>query len=267
MNSKNSDSAVTIENLESAIDRYRREDVLRMLKKGVLDGLADEEQEYFYCRLASLRSMEILDYLSHRKACFPAKMMQLDFDMSQNRSFVLEALEKYHKKFNLSDDEECSQLFAIACAVGDAKMVKNLIRKKKAADCYPLVGSAPFPVFIQVSQIAADALSNDQWIELYLGAFISRDGYARMDYMLKQGLDLFRKNEEGKTAADLLEERTTSYRYSNKKNGCYQKIQEEQLLSELRKLQATLEQPPEEKHSRKKMIAIACACLAAAFVI
>lgn len=224
MSSKNSDITATTENLESAIDRYRREDVLAILKKGVLNGLSDDKTEYFYCRLATLRSTEILDYLSKQKTYFPAKMMQLDFDTSQNRSFVLDALEKYRKKFNLSDDEECDLLFAIACSVGDARLVKNLIRKKKAANYYPLIGSAPFPVFIQVSQIAAGAISDDQWLELYLSAFTSRDGSARMDYMLRQGMDLFRKNAEGKNAADLLEERIQSYRYGSKKTGAIRKF-------------------------------------------
>ncbi len=80
-------------------------------------------------------------------------------------------------------------------------------------------------------------------------------------------IDYFLKNTDGKTAADLLEERIKTFKYRNNKKGTMQKRQEEQTLKLLKKIQFDREHPAEEKMSAKKLILIACICIAAAAVI
>ncbi|MCD8149713.1 MAG: hypothetical protein LUE92_09165, partial [Clostridiales bacterium] len=93
---------ITPENLEKAIGKFQRQDVMRMLKGGVLSGLDDEKKAEMYHRLAGLRSLEIMDVLSKQKDSFTADMLNLDFEVFQNRNFVRDVLNKYGKKFDYS---------------------------------------------------------------------------------------------------------------------------------------------------------------------
>ncbi len=166
---------ITPENLEKAIDKYQRQDVMRMLKGGVLSGLDDETRAAICHRLAGLRSMEIMDVLSRQKDPFTADMLNLDFDVFQNRNFVRDVLNKYSKKFDCSDEEECNKLFALACTVDDEKTVKTLIRQKKASDSYALIGGASLPVFEQISLIQGGQIHDDTRVQIYLRALLSDD--------------------------------------------------------------------------------------------
>ncbi|MCD7865517.1 MAG: hypothetical protein LUG54_05775 [Clostridiales bacterium] len=76
---------INLKNLEDAISHYQRENVMYLLKNGVLSGLGDEELASIRLRLVSLRSTEIMDFLSRQKEFFTADMMQLDFGVFQNK--------------------------------------------------------------------------------------------------------------------------------------------------------------------------------------
>ncbi|MCD8018277.1 MAG: FKBP-type peptidyl-prolyl cis-trans isomerase [Clostridiales bacterium] len=266
-NSKNLETEYTIEQLEYSIDKYQRDDVIAMLKAGILSDLEEEKRIYFYCRLCGLRSMDILDFLSRQNDYFPVKMLQLDFDISQNKLFALEAMEKYQNKFNTSDEEECRQLFEIACIVGSVKIIRVLIRQKKAADCYAMMGSAAPEIFELILTIPENALTDDQWVEMYLNAFTAKEGRERIDYLLKHKKNLFLTNSEGKTAVDLLEERTKSFRYGNRKSDRYQKIEEERLAVYLKKVQTQKEEKAKKGTSKNSPGAIICICILACLVL
>ncbi|MCD8148335.1 MAG: FKBP-type peptidyl-prolyl cis-trans isomerase, partial [Clostridiales bacterium] len=182
-------------------------------------------------------------------------------------NFVRDVLNKYGKKFDYSNEDECNKLFALACTVDDEKTVKTLIRQKKAADSYPLIGAASLPVFEQISLIQTGQLHDDARVQLYLQAFLSDEAEKKLIYMDENKIDYFLKNTDGKTAADLLEERIKTFKYGNNKKGTMQKRQEEQTLKLLKKIQFDREHPAEKKMSVKKLILIACICIAAAAVI
>ncbi len=163
---KNISPDITPENLEKAINKYQRQVVMRMLKGGVLNDLDEEKRADLCHRLAALRSMEIIEFLSKDTKTFSADMLYLDFDVFQNRNFVNEVLEKFGKKFDISDAEECKKLFSLACAVNNYKTVKTLIRQKKAVECYPLIGKASLPVFEQITLITDGHLHDDDRVQL-----------------------------------------------------------------------------------------------------
>ncbi|MCD8230652.1 MAG: hypothetical protein LUD14_02300 [Clostridiales bacterium] len=259
---------ITPENLEKAIEKYQRQEVIRILKGGVLNDLNDKKRAELCHRLAGLRSMEIIDFLSRQKNTFSAEMLELDFDVFQNRNFVCDVLEKYEKKFDTSDEEECKKLFTLACAVNAEKTVKSLIRQKKAINCYPLIGTASLQVFEQISLIAGGQMHDNDRVQLYLNAFLSDEWEQKLIFMLENKIDYSLKNTDGKTAADLLEERVNTYKYPNSKKGNLQKIQEEQALKRLKKIQYEKEHPAESKKpSVKKLILTAIICIAAAALI
>ncbi|MCC8151585.1 MAG: FKBP-type peptidyl-prolyl cis-trans isomerase, partial [Lachnospiraceae bacterium] len=147
------------------------------------------------------------------------------------------------------------------------KTVKSLIRQKKAAASYPLIGAASLPVFEQISLIQSGQLHDDARVQLYLQAFLSDEAEKKLACMDENKIDYFLKNTDSKTAADLLEERVKTFKYANNKKGAMQKRQEEQTLKLLRKIQFDREHPAEKKMSVKKLILIACICIAAAAVI
>ncbi|MCD8333003.1 MAG: FKBP-type peptidyl-prolyl cis-trans isomerase [Clostridiales bacterium] len=258
----------TPENLEKAIDKYQRPEVVRMLKAGALFGLDAEKRAEICRRLVGLRSMEIMDFLSRQKEPFTVDMLQLDFDVFQNRDFVRELLTKYSKKFDLSDEKECEAIFAVACTVDNEKTVKQLIHLKKAVAAYPMIGSASMPIFEQITAIPDGLMHDDDRVRLYLQAFLSADWELKLVFLHDAKIDYFLKNTDGKNAADLLEERIRTFKYDNGKKGRLMKLQEEQALKMLRKMESEREQSSDKKKlSLKIKILILCICVAAAAVI
>jgi len=258
---------INLKNLEDAISHYQRENVMYLLKNGVLSGLGDEELASIRRRLVSLRSTEIMDFLSRQKEFFTADMIQLDFGVFQNKKFIQEVLEKYNRKFNLSAESECKKLFTLACSVDDGKMIQQLIRQKKATDCYPMIGAASMPVFKQITLITPGIIHDDQRVDLYLAACLSGDYEEKLAFMLENKIDFFLKNTAGKNVIDLMEERLRSYKYSNDKKGRLQKLQEEQALKLLKKTESDNEQGSGKRFLSKKLIIIIIICVIAAAVI
>lgn len=258
---------INLNNLEDAISRYQRENVMYLLKNGVLSGLSDEKLTQIRQRLVSLRSTEVMDFLSRRKEPFTADMMQLDFGVFQNKKFVQEMLDKYSKKFDFSNEDECKKLFALACSVDDEKMIQQLIRQKKATDCYKMLGRASMPVFKQVTLITSGMIHDDQRVNLYLDACLSGEYEEKLAFMHENKIDFFLKNTDGKNVIDLMEERLITNRYSNDKKGRLQKLQEQQVLNLLKKIQTENEQGNGKRFFSKKLIIIVIICVIAAAVI
>ncbi len=267
MSNKTATPELTMENFEQAIAKFQRKTVLTLLKGGILTTMEEAERIAAYQKLTALRSMDIIDFLSKQQPPFPAEMLQQDFNVYQNKNFVKEVLGKYNKKFNFAIEEECAKLFLIACAVDDEKTVKTLIRQKKAADCYSALGSASLIVFSQVSDIATDQLHDDERVQLYVNAALSEEWEAKINYLLNQKIDVFVKNTSEKTVVDLLAERVKTYKYGNDKKGRLQKLQEEQTLKYLQKIQFDLEHPQEPPFQIKKMVVIGIVCVILAAVI
>ena len=259
---------MNLKNLEDAIERYQRENVMILLKGGVLTGLAVGEERTSICRrLASLRSMEIMDFLSRQKEPFTADMLRLDFSVFQNKKFIQEVLEKYSKKFDLSDEEECRKLFLLACSVDDAKTVRNLIRQKKATDCYEQIGAASLPVFEQVALIPAGMIHDDRRVDLFFRACLSKDYEEKIAFMRENGINFFMKNTAGKNVIDLFEERFKTYRYSNDKKGRMQKLREEQVLISLKKILEEDGQNGSKIREKRRIVLIVVICVIAAAII
>ncbi|MCC8081652.1 MAG: hypothetical protein LIO80_06560 [Lachnospiraceae bacterium] len=265
--SKSTPLEVNLKNLEEAISHYRREDVMYLLKNGVLSGLTGEELAQTRRRLASLRSTEVMDFLSRQKESFTADMLQLDFGIFQNKNFAKEMLQKYSKKFDLTDEEECRKLFSLACRVDDEKMIQQLIRQKKATDCYEMIGAASMPVFRQITLITTGMIHDDRRVDLYLAACLSADHEEKLAFMQENHIDFLLKNTAGKNVVDLMEDRFRTYRYSNNKKGQLQKLQEEQTVKLLKKIQLENEQGDGKRFLSKKLIILLVVCVVAAAAI
>lgn len=250
-----------------AVNHYRRADVISMLKNGVLSQFAPDEKTGIYKMLAGLRSMEILDILSHQEEPFPAEMLELDFSVSENKNFVKEALEKYKKKFNFSDDRECEKLFMIACESGSRSVIKMLISQNKASNCYVQLGSASIPVFEEVTSLAKNGFDDkDELVKIYFASFLAKDSIDRINYLRKHKMNIFLENSDGYSAADLLDERLKTYKYGGTRNAKYSKIHEEQTLSYLRKLENQEEEQSGKPAFSGRLAAILCVCAVALVV-
>ncbi|MCD7980742.1 MAG: FKBP-type peptidyl-prolyl cis-trans isomerase [Clostridiales bacterium] len=258
---------MNLENLNHAIDRYQRENVMSLLRGGALTGLTGEERTRTCRRLASLRSMEIMDFLSRQKEPFTADMLRLDFSVFQNKKFVQEVLEKYSKKFDLSDAEECRKLFSLACSVDDGKTVRNLIRQKKATDCYERIGAASMPVFEQIAVIPVGMIHDDQRVDLFFQACLSKEYEEKIAFMRESGIDFFMKNTAGKNVIDLFEERLKTFHYSNDKKGRMQKLREEQTLIMLKKIQQENGQSGGKIKGKRLIALIVVICVIVAAII
>ncbi len=264
--SEENKTVATREALERAIGKFQRKDVLKLLKDGALNGVAGEEKIALYRKLSSLRSMDVIDFLSKQSEPFTAAMLQLDFDVYQNKNFVKEVLAKYGKKFSLAAEEDANALFALACAVDDEKTVKSLLKQKKGAGAYVALGAAAMPVFAQITAMGAE-LSADDRVALYVQAMLTAEWEEKLGFLLEEKIDVFVKNAEGKTVIDLLEERIKTHKYGKDKKGSLQKIQEERTVKVLQKVLFEQEHPVEEKMPFKKMILIGVICVVAAAII
>ena len=101
----------------------------KLQKKGALDGLTKEQRLEIYKSLMTLRNMEIIHYLAKQEEKFSSEMLRMDFEPYLNKNFVRQVLARYGKKFDLTDERECENLFEIACEANDAETVKYLIRQ------------------------------------------------------------------------------------------------------------------------------------------
>ena len=114
-----------VEQLREAVRGREREKALELLKKGALDGLTKEQRLEIYKSLMTLRNMEIIHYLAKQEEKFSSEMLRMDFEPYLNKNFVRQVLARYRKKFDLTDERECENLFEIACEANDAETVKS----------------------------------------------------------------------------------------------------------------------------------------------
>lgn len=162
-----------VEQLREAVRGREREKALELLKKGALDGLTKEQRLEIYKSLMTLRNMEIIHYLAKQEEKFSSEMLRMDFEPYLNKNFVRQVLARYRKKFDLTDERECENLFEIACEANDAETVKYLIRQGRGKNRYALLGEAELNVFQQSASIPQDALTQDAWMELLFSAAAS----------------------------------------------------------------------------------------------
>ena len=100
-----------VEQLREAVRGREREKALELLKKGALDGLTKEQRLEIYKSLMTLRNMEIIHYLAKQEEKFSSEMLRMDFEPYLNKNFVRQVLARYRKKFDLTDERECENLF------------------------------------------------------------------------------------------------------------------------------------------------------------
>ncbi len=146
-------------------------------------------------------------------------------------------------------------------------MIQQLIRQKKATDCYEMIGAASMPVFKQITLITTGMIHDDQRVDLYLAACLSGEHEEKLAFMQENKIDFFLRNTAGKNVIDLMEDRFRTYRYSNNKKGQLQKLQEEQTVKLLKKIQTENEQGNGKRFLNKKLIIILVVCVIAAAAI
>ena len=263
--SKETDTLV--EQLREAIRGREREKALELLKKGVLDGLTQEQRLDICKSLMTLRNMDIIHYLAKQEGKFSSEMLRMDFEPYLNKNFVRQVLARHRKKFDLEDERECENLFEIACQVNDPETVKFLIRQNRAKSRYMLLGNAEMSVFQQCSSIPQDSLTQDAWMELLFTAAASEEGMEKMQFAADQKMDLSCVDSQGRSLEDLMERQIQENRYGKGRRERLRRTRDGQVLKLLCHLRQEREHPTRKPLSPKARVAVITMALVAAAVI
>lgn len=257
-----------VEQLREAVRGREREKALELLKKGALDGLTKEQWLEIYKSLMTLRNMEIIHYLAKQEEKFSSEMLRMDFEPYLNKNFVRQVLARYRKKFDLTDERECENLFEIACQANDPETVKYLIRQGRGKSRYALLGEAQMSVFQQCASIPQDALTQDAWMELFFTAAASEEGMEKMQFAADQKMDLSCVDSQGRSLEDLMERQIQENRYGRGRRESLRRTRDGQVLKLLRHLRQEREHPTRKPLSPKaRAVLITVALVAAAVII
>ena len=263
--SKQTDALV--QQLRGAIRGRERKKALELLKKGALDGLAQEQRLEICKSLMTLRNMDIIHYLAKQEEKFSSEMLRMDFEPYLNKNFVRQVLARHRKKFDLEDERECENLFEIACQVNDPETVKYLIRQNRAKSRYALLGNAQMSVFQQCVSIPQDSLTQDAWMELFFTAAASEEGMEKMQFAADQKMDLSCVDSQGRSLEDLMERQIQENRYGKGRRESLRRTRDGQVLKLLRHLRQEREHLTRKPLSPKARAAIITVALVAAAVI
>lgn len=256
-----------VEQLREAVRGREREKALELLKKGALDGLTKEQRLEIYKSLMTLRNMEIIHYLAKQEEKFSSEMLRMDFEPYLNKNFVRQVLARYRKKFDLTDERECENLFEIACEANDAETVKYLIRQGRGKNRYALLGEGELNVFQQSASIPQDALTQDAWMELLFSAAASEEGLEKIQFAANQKMDLSCVDSQGRSLEELMEQQIRENRYGKGRREILRRTRDGQVLKLLRHLRRERELPTRKPLSPKARVAVITVALVAAAVI
>lgn len=250
--------------LEQEMKHHNRDKVVELLKDGALEQVSEEEQQ-FYCELMALRDKRIVTILSKRLSVFDVSMLKMDLNNWNNREYISFVLDKYHSKFNWEDEDVCEEMFAIACKVENKKILRFLIEQKKVVSQYPMLMSGSDSVFKMISKIKLDELDNDLIVEMIVQAATSGKAEERLLTLQRKGVNIATRNEEEKTASEVLEARIQDTRYSKNRSGALKRKQDQAALQYLVRVEKGLI-VEEEKTISKKIIVLIGICVLALIV-
>ena len=207
------------ESLKESIRKYDRPSVLMLLQQDTLELISKEEQTEIIRQIVGLRDMSLIDALSKKLEFFSVEMMEIDTNNHLNTIFLNQLLNKYNKKFDLSDKKIFQSLFAFSCKIGNTKTASILLKKAPEQDYYIALASSASDTFDLLLQINPAKLDSDTQTNILYQAALCSNGQDRLTSLIKAGYSLDTKDNSGKTVLTLLENRISSSPYPSNKNG------------------------------------------------
>lgn len=136
---------------------------------------------------------------------FTPDMFEVNLMNVNNREFMCMILNDYCDKFDLENEDVIKWTFEVGCKVGAKKIVAKLLAKKKAGKYIAAMTDAEEEVFKLLKKSKSD-LSDNEKVELISKVALGSNAAERMAYLKSWGYDFNVKNDEGKTARDILKE-------------------------------------------------------------
>lgn len=258
----------TLDALSEAIRTYSREDVSYLLQKGILKEIPQTDKMHYYRQLASLQSPDIISAIARHENYLDPKIFLEQSASSQWKSFVGQCLTKFHKHFQYDDREVCDTLFTLSLQCGVSSMLNTLLEKKKCKDRYPEIGSCSLEMLKELRKFSPDTLPSDDLVQFYLTAATTQEHEKKIDYLDKNGFDLFVTDTTGKTVIDYLNERIASGRYEKNRHGSLLQIEDKKMYGKLKAMKEEKEHPSSRKLSTKTLACIiASVCVVAALIL
>lgn len=206
--------------LQESIRTSKYGRLIEILRKGALSEVAPEEKEELCKDLFALRNREIADILAKQNKYLDAGIFErMDFRNWNNREFANRMLSRHKKKFNWQDEKSCEEMLELACRLNNVRLVTWLVKKKKAVKKYPVLSGASEDMFLCLLKADQNLFSKEDKRQILLEAAFSENPVERLQSLETAGYDLYGKGEDGKTLADVMQERLNSTRFSQNRSG------------------------------------------------
>lgn len=228
---------VSAESLKERIRKYDRKGVLYLLKEGAMSQISEDDKVSVIQQIVMLRDMRLIDELAKSLEHFTVDMLDVDVNNRLNNDFVSDILDKYNKKFDLSDDTVCDEVFSLARTVGNAKLCATMMKK-----------TSP---------------SEDAIVDALFQAAIEKDAKTQITALDNAGYDVRTKNSAEMSAADLLRKRIENYTYPSGKKGIQMKLSDQNALVYLEDLAESKESAKKTRMTMLKVIAATVVVVAA----
>ena len=193
----------------------------------------------------ALRDEKVIAQLAKEVQTFEPNMFDLDLKNWKNREFVTKVMDKYHKKFDWTDDVVCEEMFDIAYVVENKKTILYLIKQKRAVNKWAKLADASDELFALVSKINPTELDNDVVVDFVVTAALSDKASERLNTLRQRGFGLETKTAKNETAEQILEAKVQAGKYEKNRSGSLKKQQDKDALQYFKKLVSG--QIPEEK--------------------
>lgn len=254
------DTDIMFRALQEELKANHREQAVKLVREGALEKADRTEKTQICQKIISTRDRQFLEVLAKKLDYFEPEMLLLDFGNWNNREFIRGILSKYKKKFNLENEETCVNLFDIACEVESEEMLIFLIRKNKASSGYSRLAESSDPLFQLVCKIDPSKLEQPQVVDFLVKAVSSQKGAERLKTLYALGFDISARNEEGKTAKEVLADRARQAKNPKGRQGRLNKTRDEAAVQYFEILER---EEPEEKSKWKKLLPAAAILLIA----
>lgn len=244
-----------LQTLQHEIEAYHRGEVLGICKKESIADLAGDKKDEVIKQMIALRDMKIVAELMKQEKELSPEGFDLDRDNYQNRNFVGQAFDKYAKKIVPQSKESTELLFELACWAESEKILKEMIKKGEAKNCYFMLAGCGDEIFALVREIDKKEINGTLKVDMLKGALNAPEPAARIDELVAMGYDVREKNAEGESFLSYLENRIATYSYPKNKNGQLKKTKEKSLLQHISKEQKELE-TSNSNHSWKAVFGV-----------
>lgn len=184
----------------------------------------------------ALRDEKVIAQLAKEVQTFEPNMFDLDLKNWKNREFVGKIMDKYHKKFDWTDDAVCEEMFDIACVVENKKTLLYLIKQRRAVSKYAKLAAGTDELFALVSKINPAELDNDVVVDFVVEAALSDKAPERLRILKQKGFSLTTKNAKDETAEQILEAKVQTGKYDKNRSGSLKKQQDKDALQYFKKL-------------------------------